>query len=126
MPSSAGVEDVAAGDSPPALFTQYLTVMYGKRRGIGQRTASRPSQRCSPSGLRPRVTGRFYHDIDIRSCHATLFYQVALNMGVDPDELVELKEYVDNPDAVRNSIAEASLSREGAAPTAGEELVQSY
>ena len=106
MPFGAGVEDVAAGDSPIARFTRYLTVTYGKRRGIGRRTASRPGMQCAPSGLRSRVAGRFYHDLDIRTCHPTLDYQVAIYMGVDPDELVELKEYVDNPDAVLNSIAE--------------------
>ena len=67
---------------------------YHKRRAIGRRTASYPSMQNCPSGLRPHLVKRFYHDIDMVNCHPTLMLQVALKMGVPPEEMETLEEYV--------------------------------
>lgn len=49
------------GETPPHVRT--ITVTYHKRRAIGRRTASYPSMQNCPSGLRPQLVKRFYHDI---------------------------------------------------------------
>ena len=57
-----------------------ITVTYHKRRAIGRRTASYPSMQNCPSGLRPQLVKRYYHDIDMVNCHPVLMLQVALKM----------------------------------------------
>jgi hypothetical protein len=84
------------GEPPPSVRT--ITVTYHKRRTIGRRTASYPSMQNCPSGLRPQLVKRFYHDIDMVNCHPVLMLQVALKMGVPQDELETLDEYVNDPE----------------------------
>ena len=42
-----------------------LYVIYGKRAGLGRRTASYPSMQACPKSLRRILLRTFYHDIDI-------------------------------------------------------------
>ena len=95
---------LAGSGSPPP--ERWLTVVYGKARAIGRRTASHPSYQHCPSSLRPLLAKHFYHDVDIVNCHPTLFLQVAKKMGVEEDELGSLHEYVTNRNAVLNRIGE--------------------
>lgn len=85
---------------------RWLAVVYSKNaaRVIGRRTASHPSMQHCPSGLRPLLVGRYYHDVDIVNCHPTLMLQVAERMGV-PDRKIEvLMEYVTNRQPVLERI----------------------
>ena len=81
-------------EPPPAV--RYLTVTYAKKRVIGRRTASHPSNQHCPSGLRPLLVMFYYHDVDIVNCHPTLFLQVAKAMNVPEESLARLLEYVEN------------------------------
>jgi len=92
--------------APAQAFIRYLTVFYGKRRAIGRRTASHPGMQHCPSALRPRLVRQFYHDIDLCNCHPVLFLQVARKMGVDPEEIAVLEEYVGHREAVLARIGE--------------------
>ena len=81
-------------DGEEAPDIRKITTTYHKRRVIGRRTASYPSMQNCPKGLRKRLVKRFYHDIDMVNCHPTLMVQVALKMGVPPEEIETLVEYV--------------------------------
>ena len=79
-----------------------LYVEYGKRSGLGRRTASYPSMQACPSSLRPLLLKFYYHDIDIVNCHPTLMIQVCEKMGVQLSEIPTLVEYVKNrPDMLQ-------------------------
>jgi hypothetical protein len=80
------------GEPPPSVRS--ITVTYHKRRAIGRRTAAYPSMQNCPSGLRPHLVKRFYHDIDMVNCHPVLMLRVALKMCVPEYELETLDEYV--------------------------------
>ena len=73
-----------------------LTVSYGKSstRVIGRRTATHPSMQHCPSGLRPLIVSRFYHDVDMVNCHPTLMLQTAEKMNVPSYKIQKLREYV--------------------------------
>ena len=91
---AAAIPSARPGSAPHR--EKHLRVVYGKRRTIGRRTASYPSMQHCPSGLRPLLVGRYYHDIDIVSCHPTLFAQVAKKMGIAEREIAPLIEYVED------------------------------
>ena len=74
-------------------------VVYGKRSGIGRRTASYPSMQACPSSLRPLLQKHYYHDIDMVNCHPTLMVQVAEKAG-KLDAIPKLVEYVNNRDVI--------------------------
>ena len=92
----------------PGTPIRLLHVVYGKsaHRVIGRRTASHPSMQHCPSGLRPLLIRHYYHDIDIVNCHPSLMIQVAVNMGVPPDKIERLAEYVNNRAAVLQRIGD--------------------
>ena len=92
-----------------------LTVSYAKSatRAIGRRTASTPSMQLCPSGLRPRIVGRYYHDIDMQNCHPTLMYQVATFMGVSGEDLAVLDKYI----TYRKKMLESIAVHYGTSPT---------
>ena len=92
------------GCAPPA--ERMLTVVYGKSREIGRRTASHPSYQHCPSTLRPLLAGSYYHDVDMVNCHPSLFLQVATKMGVAAEVLTPLHDYVTDRDAVLHRIGE--------------------
>ena len=50
-------------------------------------------QHC-PSGLRPLIVSRFYHDVDMVNCHPTLMLQTAEKMNVPSYKIQKLREYV--------------------------------
>lgn len=102
--NTSALPPVGSGSPPPP--ERWLTVVYGKSREIGRRTASHPSYQHCPSSLRPLLAKHYYHDVDIVNCHPTLFLQVAKKMGVGEDELGPLHEYVTDRDAVLNRIGE--------------------
>ena len=70
-----------------------LSVCYSKKSQIGRRYASYPSMQGCPSDIR-RLLVRHHHDIDIVSCHPTIFLHVATKMGATDLDLLE--EYVEH------------------------------
>ena len=81
-----------------------LYVMYGKRTGLGRRTASYPSMQACPSSLRPLLVKLYYHDIDIVNCHPSLMIQVVEKLGKQ-SEVPKLVEYVNNRAAMLQRIS---------------------
>ena len=91
---AAAIPRMGPDEEPPTF--RYNYVSYGKRRAIGRRTASYPSQQGCPSGLKKVLVGRTYHDVDIVACHPTLHLQVASKMNVEPSKIALLVEYVND------------------------------
>lgn len=82
-----------------------LHVIYGKRSGLGRRTASYPSMQACSSSLRPLLLKLIYHDVDIVNCHPALMIHVTRIMGHTDAEIPTLLRYVADRHAVLQRIA---------------------